>query len=149
MPDKRIVIEHLRKMVRERIELVQRSLEERTQSLYNETKSSAGDKHETGRAMVQLEQEKLSSQLQANQKMVELISRIDPNSTHESVQFGSMIRTEHTCYFLAIGLGKQIIEEQEVLFISAATPAGKQLMGKKAGDRFEVNGQSDTIREIL
>ncbi len=33
------------------------------ESLDSETKSSAGDKHETGRAMLQLEREKAGSQL--------------------------------------------------------------------------------------
>ncbi len=32
-------------------------------ALFSETKSSAGDKHETGRAMLQLEMEKTSQQL--------------------------------------------------------------------------------------
>ena len=38
------------------------------ESLESEQKSSAGDKHETGRAMVQLEQEKLGKQLHKLQR---------------------------------------------------------------------------------
>ena len=34
-------------------------------ALESESKSSAGDKHETGRAMVQLEREKLGEQIKA------------------------------------------------------------------------------------
>ncbi len=42
---------------------LQDSLNDALDSTANETKSTAGDKHETGRAMAQLEQEKIGSQI--------------------------------------------------------------------------------------
>ena len=44
--------------------------------LGSETKSSAGDKHETGRAMIQLEQERLGAQFSAAKRQWEVLQRI-------------------------------------------------------------------------
>ncbi|NQY06029.1 MAG: 3-oxoacyl-ACP synthase, partial [Flavobacteriaceae bacterium] len=46
------------------------------ESLQSETKSSAGDKHETGRAMLQLEREKAGKQLEALQQQQELLAKV-------------------------------------------------------------------------
>ena len=44
--------------VEDRLETIQKTIQDIQMSLTSETKSSAGDKHETGRAMLQLEREK-------------------------------------------------------------------------------------------
>ena len=44
--------------VENRFQTIQNTIKEIQESLGSETKSSAGDKHETGRAMLQLEREK-------------------------------------------------------------------------------------------
>ena len=49
-------------ILNQKIEELNSALATATESANNETKSSAGDKHETARAMMQLEQEKLSLQ---------------------------------------------------------------------------------------
>lgn len=49
--------------VNERLARIQGQIKELETALTSETKSSAGDKHETGRAMIQLEREKLGQQL--------------------------------------------------------------------------------------
>ena len=54
--------------VRQKQEVLKKRGASLQESLNSETKSSAGDKHETGRAMVQLEQEKLGQQLQEIEK---------------------------------------------------------------------------------
>ena len=55
------------------INFIQTQLGELKEANTNETKSTAGDKHETGRAMVHLEQEKLYSQLGQFQKQFSLL----------------------------------------------------------------------------
>ena len=49
--------------VEERLSNIQNQIRAIQESLTSETKSSAGDKHETGRAMLQLEREKAGQQL--------------------------------------------------------------------------------------
>ena len=60
-----------------RFQIIQNTIKEIQESLLSETKSSAGDKHETGRAMIQLEQEKLSSQLSQFSQQKETISKLN------------------------------------------------------------------------
>ena len=47
---------------------INESIKSIQESLSSETKSSAGDKHETGRAMLQLEREKLGPTINGNGK---------------------------------------------------------------------------------
>ena len=55
-------------IVEEQLSGIIAALKDAQEGANNETKSSAGDKHETGRAMAQLETEKLNTQLnEANQ----------------------------------------------------------------------------------
>lgn len=63
MQIKRRLLGHCRQYIHQRLDTVTRALEEVRQAVNEETKSSAGDKHETSRVMMQLEQEKLSLQL--------------------------------------------------------------------------------------
>ena len=52
------------KHVEDTIEVYKKGILDAQNGLQSESKSSAGDKHETGRAMLQLEAEKLGKQLQ-------------------------------------------------------------------------------------
>ena len=62
--------------INNRLLAVKTTLEEIQESLLSETKSSAGDKHETGRAMLQLEREKTGQQLSEIQKINQLLAII-------------------------------------------------------------------------
>ena len=67
--------------VEKRLQSIQKANSEIQESLLSETKSSAGDKHETGRAMLQLEREKTGQQLAEIQKTQEILSKIDVSKT--------------------------------------------------------------------
>lgn len=131
-----------------RIKRIKKVIEEIESTLFSETKSSAGDKHETGRAMVQLEREKLGQQLAEAEKTREQLQRIQPDKTSQLATSGSLVMTNTTKYYLAISAGKFENEQEVVYCISANTPIGKQLLGKKKGDTFRFNGLEQTILEI-
>ena len=59
-----------------RFETIQNTIKDIQKSLLSETKSSAGDKHETGRAMLQLEREKAGQQLAEIQKIKEILLKL-------------------------------------------------------------------------
>ena len=87
MLDKRIVYTCVEKELQSRIERIQIQFDELQKSLTNETKSSAGDKHETGRAMAQLEQEKLSKALSQMMQLRNALSKVNPNEIHSIIQY--------------------------------------------------------------
>jgi len=88
-----------------RIIRIQNSINSLQESLSSETKSSAGDKHETGRAMLQLEREKLGQQLLEVERMAIILSRISISIKTNAVVLGSWVKTSKRDYFLAISAG--------------------------------------------
>ena len=117
-----------------RRDTIRTSLEEIQESLTSETKSSAGDKHETGRAMLQLEREKAGNQLAETEKLQELLSKIDVSKTSKTVCLGSLVFTTQANYFIAISSGEIVVEKEKYFAISPNTAIGKLLIGKEAGD---------------
>lgn len=114
-------------------------IESNKKALFSETKSSAGDKHETGRAMLQLEMEKASQQLASIIEMKEVLSKIDIQKTSEIICLGSFIKTTKANYYLAISVGEIIIKNSTYFAVSTNSPIGKQLLGKKVGDTILFN----------
>jgi len=111
MLDKAHVYQALKKELETKISRLQIAFDDLLLALTSNTKSSAGDKHETGRAMAQLEQEKLSSQLGQLTLLKEALAKIEPDEKHESIQFGSLIKTGNGYFFLSIGLGKISLDD--------------------------------------
>jgi transcription elongation GreA/GreB family factor len=117
-------------------------------ALLSETKSSAGDKHETGRAMLQLEMEKASQQIAVVQQMKEILHRINPDDVSEVIRLGSLVHTNKATYYLSISVGAVSIENEMYFVISSSSPIGKLLIGKKVNDIVQFNGQQIKITEV-
>jgi len=117
-------------------------------ALLSETKSSAGDKHETGRAMLQLEMEKAGQQIQNVEKMSETLHKMDISRSSDFARIGSIIYTEKANYFLAISIGQIVVDQTSYFVISSASPVGKLLLGKRKGDHINFNGNSIKISSI-
>ncbi len=114
----------------------------------NETKSTAGDKHETAKAMLQLEQEKLSKQMTILQLQQKELSKIDASKMHSIISNGSLIKTSTNYLFIGIALGKIKVQEIEVIALSLMSPLAKQLIGLKVNDKTVLNEQVYIIEEI-
>ncbi|MEO2051681.1 MAG: 3-oxoacyl-ACP synthase [Allomuricauda sp.] len=125
------------------------SLEGLQESLDSETKSTAGDKHETGRAMVQLEQEKLAQQVQELEHTRNILKKIDIERKSNSIGLGSLVKTSLADYFIAISAGTFRHEGGIVYCISAKAPIAQLLMGKSVGEEFVFNGERHTILEVF
>lgn len=117
-------------------------------SLQSEGKSTAGDKHETGRAMVHLEMEKAQHQLENIQLMMEQLQRIQRSAAHLTSSFGSFILTDSDRFLIGVGLGKQLIHGQLIYCVGLDAPIANLLMHKNVGDVFLFNGTKQTIRVI-
>jgi transcription elongation GreA/GreB family factor len=128
---------------------IQASIEGIQESLVSETKSSAGDKHETGRAMQQLEREKLGQQLAEVEKMSQILQKVSTENTSETVVLGSLVRTKKVNYYIAISAGVFKDNSETTYCISMATPIGQLLFGKREGDTVIFNGTELYIQEII
>jgi len=117
-------------------------------SAESDTKSSAGDKHETAREMVQQEREMIGRRIsEAEKQMADLIKIIETDSSNV-IQAGSLIYSTLGWMYLSISLGSVMIEDLKVNIVSMDSPVGKLLKGKKVGDAIELNGKHITIESV-
>jgi len=135
--------------VNTRLQTIQTIISSHQKALSSETKSSAGDKHETGRAMLQLEMEKAGQQLSAVQQMQQTLAKINSSKPSTNIALGSVIKTSSAYYFLSISAGELTIKETVYFAISPSSPIGKLLVGKKAEDIFTWRGQEIKIDRVL
>src|SRR5210317_813174 len=96
--------------VESRLKAIINSILELQQSLDSETKSSAGDKHETGRAMLQIDLEKAGKQLLEIQKTKDILKKTDITKSTEIICLGSLVFTSKSNYFIAISAGNISID---------------------------------------
>jgi transcription elongation GreA/GreB family factor len=110
----------------------------------SDTKSSAGDKFETGREMMQREMDKLSAQVDNMLNSMAKLDRIAEYPASTIISEGSLVETDQEAYYLSIGYGKI----DSVYAISIESPLGLELKGKRIGERIEMRGRNITIKHI-
>tara|TARA_R110002072_G_scaffold170_7_gene1164 strand:+ start:288 stop:737 length:450 start_codon:yes stop_codon:yes gene_type:complete len=131
--------------VDKRLQTIQDIISSNQKALQSETKSSAGDKHETGRAMLQLEMEKAGQQLQGVLQMKETLAKMDISKNSTIAHVGSLVKTTQATYFLSISAGKLVVENEHYFAVSVSSPIGKLLLGKKEKDSFVFNGNQIVV----
>jgi transcription elongation GreA/GreB family factor len=114
----------------------------------NETKSSAGDKYETGREVMQQEIDLNLTRLNEINKLKLTMERIAPDCKCETAQPGALVRTSNGNYYIAISAGQLKIDGTTYYAISAASPIGAEMIGKRSGDSFTLNRKQITIKSI-
>ena len=143
------LLETCKKFVENRFKTVQETLHSYENDLQSETKSSAGDKHETGRAMLQLEMEKTSQQLIGINQMNAVLETIDISINSKKVHLGSLVFTQKDTYFLSISAGKIVVNNEVFYAISTSSPIGKLLLGKQENEQFVFLGNTIKIQKIV
>ena len=138
-----------RDIVLSRLNTVKTTINQLQESLHSETKSTAGDKHETGRAMVQLEREKAGQQLAEIQKTDAILTKINIEKTSSVIVLGSVVYTNKANYFIAIGAGEIRIGNDIFYAISTNAPVGQLLFGKTMGDTVVFRGEEIIINKIF
>ncbi|MEI7736383.1 MAG: hypothetical protein WCI49_13015 [Ferruginibacter sp.] len=135
-------------LISQKIQQLEQVLADLKESGANETKSTAGDKHETALAMLQIEQANKRAQLLELQEQKASLNRINPTLTPAVIVPGSLIKTNKGYFFMSTALGKISFEGQTVIALSPQSPLGKKLIGNKAGDTAAVNGIEYLIEKI-
>lgn len=117
-------------------------------SANEETKSSVGDKYETGRAMMQLEIEKNTAQRTEALKLKLQLDQLNVNHSSTIVQSGSLVATNHGNFFIAISAGKLSTDDQTFFAISPDSPVGLKLKGRQQGDTFVFNDKTYEVLKV-
>jgi hypothetical protein len=118
------------------------------ESANGESKSSAGDKYETSRAMGQLDRDMHARMYQQTLEERKLVERIDETIIFKKGALGAFISTSMGDFFLSVSIGQVKINEKPIMIISPQSPIGALLMGKMVGDTFSFRGKEAEIESI-
>jgi transcription elongation GreA/GreB family factor len=132
----------------QRIDNARQAMAMSQEAANEETKSAAGDKYETTRAMMQLEIEKDSAQLAEAQKLRQVLVQINPAKAFAAIQAGSLVLTSEGNFYVAVSAGQFVVDGQTYVAISTASPIGAKMMGLKQGDRFQWNKKDYVITTV-
>jgi transcription elongation GreA/GreB family factor len=138
------LLQHLEQNIAETEQAIASAKESRD----NESKSSAGDKYETGRAMMQIELENNGRQLEKTRLAKQDLQQLDLQEPHTLVSQGSLVYTSQGIYFISFGFGKLELAEQPYYAISLASPIGQALKNAKVGDGVSFQGKVLEILEL-
>ena len=145
---KQKVYEHYMQVVNDKLRSLQQVLADLKESGSNETKSTAGDKHETALAMLQIEQANVGAQLQDILEKKATLEKIDPALGSSKIVNGSLVKTNKGYLFISIALGKATIGGNPVIALSLQSPLGQKLIGLSPGDVAEINNNKYMIETI-
>jgi transcription elongation GreA/GreB family factor len=145
---KQKIYNHYLLVIHDKASMLQKILDDLKYSGTNETKSTAGDKHETALAMLQIEQANTRAQLQEVLKQKAALEKINPALTVSVVLNGSLIKTNCGYLFMSIALGKAEVDKTSVIALSPLSPLGQKLMGLKMGDSAVINSATYLIESI-
>ncbi len=128
---------------------LQRSMANAQAAANEETKSSAGDKYETSRAMGQLEKDMYARQLsQASMELASAIS-VECSVINDGIKAGTMVLCEGIRFFIFAGIGKMDFQDQTILVISPNAPLAQSLISKSNGDKIMFNQKETQILEYF
>ncbi len=143
------IIAKILKLLDEKIELAQQAIDSAKESRDNETKSSVGDKYETGRAMMQFELEKHLVQKSNAENRKNVLLKINIQKKFDTAELGSLVFTDAGIFFISTGLGKITVNNCTFFCISPSSPAGKLLLGKRTNETILWQGKPISISQII
>ncbi|WDF77931.1 3-oxoacyl-ACP synthase [Mucilaginibacter sp. KACC 22773] len=134
--------------VRRSMDAAELAISEAQKSSNDDTKSSAGDKYETGREMAQQETNRNLAQLNEANKLLVALNRIGTTGTSAIAEAGSVIITNNGNFYLAISAGALLLHGKSYFAVSPGSPVGIKLNGAKAGDSFTLNGKTYVVELV-
>ncbi|MGB3591981.1 MAG: transcription elongation factor [Nonlabens sp.] len=139
---------HCLDVIASRLDVIDKNLKSLQKAKLNETKSSAGDKYETGRAMIQNQEELYKTQRAQTRSILNGLLQIDPDKTCNQVENGALVQLPMGFFYVGAGMGKLSHNNKDFFSISLKSPIGVQLKHKKAGDTYTLNNQTTTILNV-
>lgn len=137
--------------IEKKLEVINVAINNAQNAANNETKSTAGDKHDTARAMAHLETEKNAKQMAEINKLKKILPYLKQENTQldEIVKLGSVVVTDKFNYYISANLGKFNLEGEDYLTISPISPLGKVLIESKVSQNVKFNALHFTIKEVF
>ena len=148
MTEKEALFQYCQNYVQQRIDSILEEIKVVQLASNEDTKSSAGDKYETGKAMAQLEVERNLGQLKEAEKLKSILQKITSSGSRDRIAAGSLVTTSRGVFYIAISLGLTVLDKKSYFIVSADSPIGKLLQGKQVDDRIAWSGSEFVIETI-
>ena len=139
---------HYTDTINNKILMLQQNLGDLKESGSNETKSTAGDKHETALAMLQIEQANTRAQLHETLEQRSALVNINPDIITAKILPGSYVKTNKGNFYISVALGKLVIDGETVMAISPQSPLGAKLMGSCVNESVTINAHTYLVESI-
>lgn len=140
---------HCRQVVDERIAEAKATIAEVQKAAEQDTKSSAGDKYETGREMLQQEQNKASIQLMELLKLKKVLDELSSVRVCKLVEPGCLLQTDKGSFYFSVSLGQVSLGGQSYMVISPVAPLARLLAGKKVGEQVQLKGRTYALEALV
>jgi hypothetical protein len=147
--DQAAIRQHLIRQLSTQITSLQQQLADIEAARNEETKSSAGDKYETSREMMQQAADQVQNQLDRTNDMLQYLKRLPQPEAMDHIQEGHLVTTNRAIYFLSVPFGKIKGLPETVYALSVASPLGRLLLGKSKGQAVTFNRRNILIEEVV
>ncbi|MPS65568.1 MAG: hypothetical protein DI622_09830 [Chryseobacterium sp.] len=144
--NKEQILNTIKIKVEEKVHAFEKLIAE-TRASNNDTKSSMGDKYETGREMLQQEINNLQRQLNETLNQQAVLQKITSEPSLK-VQNGALVKTDKGLFYVSVSVGEITFNDQKIMTVSVESPLIKAMSGKTKGDQFMINTMQQTIEEI-
>lgn len=135
--------------IKQRIHTAETALEQAREASNDDTKSSAGDKFETTREMMQQDISRNKRLLMDAQQNLALLNSIKEMPLNDKVRNGNLVYTSEGIFYIGISAGQLKLENEIIFAISAASPIGNLLIGKEKDMFFDFNKRKYVIKKII
>ncbi len=132
--------------IQERIDAARTAMQAAQESSSSETKSSAGDKYETGREMANAERDRNAAHMQQAQQLQAELARLNPELPCDAVRPGALVTTSMGTFYISISAGQ--LPGAEVFAVSPAAPVALALKGLRAGEEAAFNGKAVRVLAV-
>ncbi len=150
---KKIILEKAKNILDLRMQEAWNAMEATQNAINTDTKSSAGDKYETSRAMGQQERDRHAQSYEKTRLERIILEKMDTDKKHKVVALGTLVQTSLGDFFVSVSLGKVILEDEEnspvFWLISTQSPLGMLFLGKKVGEICVFQSKKYVINNIL
>ena len=134
--------------IKNRIDTAKRAMQAAQAAANEESKSSVGDKYETGRAMAQIDRDMYARQLEEAQNDLVLAENAKNATNTEQVGKGSLVETTIGYFLIAVSIGKVMYNNTAIMVVSPESPIGELLLRKKKNEKIVFRGKTIEILDI-
>ncbi len=134
--------------ITQRMDTAETALEQAREASNDDTKSSAGDKFETTREMMQQDISRNKRLLEDALQNLQVLKALKDFPVGEKVKSGSLVLTTDGNFYISISAGSLKVEGKTYFAVSVLSPIGQLLLGKKKNDRVSFNNKQYLIEEI-